>query len=204
MVVENYGNTLNPSNVITEASLQENVTNVYNDYYSQIEKNVRETEENFTKGFLDPITDYSRYGEVYELSVTRETVSTGTSVGRLWFAAIHSVYFGNDPANITPESTATFINGMFTYSISETITDVIETTTDNRLTIEVMRTLNIRFRTSNELMRFFGFDEQQVQWARLMHRVISGEINTNEHDYIYNEDTDFISPKISNNFKNYA
>ena len=175
MVIKNYSETFVPSNSITEGFVQNGISDIYGDYMNQLGGEIAGLKTRFEKGLLDSLisSDYSKYGSLFNLDISRAVHSNGVMVDVLWFSVLHSIHFGNDPANITAERTTQFISGFFAYQVSETITDVIEAVKKNPLTLLVMRKLDIELREPTQIMQHFGFDEQQIQWANFMHSVIS-------------------------------
>jgi hypothetical protein len=180
MVLENYNETLDnyTDYAIPETFLRDSVGAIYSDYFNEysFDKNSRldEIKDDFLLGILDPTVNYSEFGENVVFDISRETSTSGEPVDVLWYAAIHSVYFGNDPAKTTRDSMSMIPGGGFTYSVTEIITDIIEATQNTPLILSITRTLNIEYNTPHTVMRTAEFDEQQVLWANYMHSVISG------------------------------
>lgn len=156
---------------ISDRYIQDNTLSIYGDYQKNTDDYIESVTENFFGGFLDPFTDYSSYGEDLAFDITRETETNG-GFDTTWYAALHSVYFANDPTNMTPEKVVRFTAGILTYSVIETITDVIKAAS-GLVTLSITYTLHIEYREPYEVMRYFGFDEEQIQWAELMHSVVS-------------------------------
>jgi len=182
MVIENFSDTLIPNNAISSSFVQDSVEEVYGEHIGEINGNVQRLKGEFLGGTLDSLIDFNHgiFGNSFNLDITRMIRTDGILVDAVWFAVLHSVHFGNDPANITAEGTAGFLAGMFAYGVTETINDIIEEVLDNPLTLLVTRTLNIEFRQPLEIMRILEFDDQQILWARFMHSVISGEFGNQD------------------------
>lgn|GEM_PF-1896005 len=180
MVVNNAGERLTPGNSalnsVTHSLVQDEIHDTFAGYAAQLRGEITGLESRFNAGILDSLisTNYSGYARPVELDIARLVRANGVMIDVFWLAALHSVYFANEPANITPEATAQFIAGVFAYQVTERITDVVEATRRNPLTLLITRYLDIEYKSPTQIMQFFGFDEQQIQWAMFMHSVISG------------------------------
>jgi len=182
MLIDNFMNEIIPSNEVTHEFVQDYTTVIYKDYMYQANRYLLELEEDFNGGFIDPVFDYSDYGDRIRLDITRDIEVNGILIDVLWYASLHSVYFGNDPANITLEGTLELLTGIIVYSIIDTVIDIIEATRTTPLILVITRILDIEFIEPYEIMSYFGFDEQQVMWAGFMHSVLSGDYQNYEGD----------------------
>ena len=166
-----------PKLELNSAIVQEGVVEFYGDYVSQTLGQV----DSIVSGFLSEVVDViPDFGALF--NVTREVNKTGSLIDITWYVALHSAYFGNDTANITPEKTAEFIAGIFAYNITDAIVGVIDATPISPLILTVTRTLNVDFKEPHDIMEHFGFDSQQRQWAELLNSTLSGEYDDNSNE----------------------
>jgi murein DD-endopeptidase MepM/ murein hydrolase activator NlpD len=171
---------------MSSTCLQEHIETYYNDYYNQIDDYLESIKSRFEDGEFDPVNDYSSYGDDLEFDITRSTTEEGERVKMLWFTTFHSVKFGNDPDRVGEDDINSIIDRLFTYDVTESITN--DSKSGDTITLEIERVLNIIFREPQEIMELFGFDDQQKLWADLMFSVISGdapEWEDSDCDYYY-------------------
>jgi hypothetical protein len=177
MVLENFNPILGARNGVGESFVRDGIFDVYGEHMRKFSEQILDLESRFRGGSLDSLLerDYSRFVNP-RLDIWRSVAANSVMTDIVWFAVLHSIYFGNDPANMTISGTAEFIAGFFTYRVSEQITDIIAATRRNPVTLMITRRLEIEFREPLQIMRFFGFDDQQIMWAQFMHTVIWGDL----------------------------
>ena len=135
--------------------LEEKYNNAVNEIVDSVKKSAPGNYENTETDGADFDDDGS--------SVTISVVNTkGTVIQKYMFAALHTVYLGNDAQAVTEGSIKDFVKKCIEYSVAD------DDETDGKV-------VNIKYLTAEELMTKLKFTESQRAWAENMYNTLAGE-----------------------------